>query len=45
MADAGITIGRAVPPMLEWSRVSLGTPEEMGVWAEAMRDFRRKSWV
>jgi histidinol-phosphate aminotransferase len=45
MADAGITIGRAFPPMLEWSRVSLGTPEEMGVWAEAMRDFRRKSWV
>jgi histidinol-phosphate aminotransferase len=45
MAEAGVTIGRPFPPMLEWSRVSCGTPEEMGVWAQAIRDFRKKGWV
>lgn len=40
MADAGVLVGRPFPPMLQWNRVSFGTPEEMGVWADAIRGLR-----
>lgn len=40
MRDQGIQVGRPFPPMLEWSRVSFGLPEEMGRWADALRGMR-----
>jgi len=45
MLEAGIRVGRAFPPMTEWNRLSFGLPEEMGQWAETLRDFRRRGWV
>ncbi len=45
MADAGIRVGRPFPPMLEFSRVSLGLPEEMERFSETLRDFRRRGWI
>jgi histidinol-phosphate aminotransferase len=45
MAEAGIAVGRAFPPMLEWNRVSIGTVAEMEAWAEAMRGLRKKGLV
>ena len=44
-AEVGIAVGRAFPPMLDHNRLSFGTPEEMGRWAGAMREFRGKGWV
>ena len=43
--DAGIAVGRAFPPMLRYNRLSLGTPEEMGRWAQTLRDLRRRGRV
>lgn len=45
MADAGLRVGRAFPPMLEWNRLSFGMPEDMERFAETLRDFRQKGWV
>jgi histidinol-phosphate aminotransferase len=45
MAEAGIRVGRQFPPMLEWSRLSFGLPEEQARWAETIMDFRRQGWV
>lgn len=45
MLERGIRVGRDFPPMLEWNRLSLGLPEEMEQWSEAIRDFRRHGWV
>lgn len=45
MAEAGILVGRPFPPMLTWNRVSFGTPEEMGLWAEAIRGLRMAGQV
>jgi histidinol-phosphate aminotransferase len=44
-AEAGIAVGRPFPPMLQYNRLSLGTPEEMGRWADTIRDFRRRGWI
>jgi histidinol-phosphate aminotransferase len=40
MRDKGIQVGRPFPPMTEWNRVSFGLPEEMGRWADALREMR-----
>jgi histidinol-phosphate aminotransferase len=45
MSDAGIRVGRPFPPMLDYNRLSLGTPEEMGRFVETLRDFRKRDWV
>jgi len=45
MRDEGIQVGRAFPPMLEYNRVSIGTPEQMDVWADTLRKFRSKGWA
>lgn len=45
MADAGIRVGRAFPPMLDHNRVSIGLPSEMEQWADTLRAFRSKGWV
>jgi histidinol-phosphate aminotransferase len=45
MLEAGIMVGRPFPPMLRYSRVSLGLPSEMEQWAETLRSFRSRGWV
>lgn len=45
MRDRGIRVGRPFPPMLGYNRVSIGLPEEMETFAEALRGFRKKGWV
>lgn len=40
MRDQGVLVGRPFPPMLEWSRVSFGLPEEMERWSDALRGMR-----
>ncbi len=45
MADAGFRVGRPFPPMLEFNRLSMGLTEDMGAFAETLRDFHRRGWV
>jgi histidinol-phosphate aminotransferase len=45
MGEAGIRVGRPFPPMLDFNRLSFGTPEQMEKHAETLRDFRRKGWI
>ncbi len=45
MLEAGVRVGRAFPPMLDWSRVSIGTAEEMALFVGRLREFRRNGWV
>jgi histidinol-phosphate aminotransferase len=45
MRDIDIRVGRPFPPMLEYNRLSLGLPQEMERFAEALRGFRQKGWV
>ncbi|HEX9580792.1 MAG TPA: aminotransferase class I/II-fold pyridoxal phosphate-dependent enzyme [Gemmatimonadales bacterium] len=45
MREKDLMVGRAFPPMLSYSRVSIGLPAEMETWAEALRSFRKEGWV
>jgi histidinol-phosphate aminotransferase len=45
MREAGLLVGRDFPPMLEYNRLSFGLPEEMEVWADAIKGFRAKGWI
>jgi histidinol-phosphate aminotransferase len=45
MMDAGFSVGRPFPPMLDWSRLSMGMPEDMARFSETLRDFRKKNWI
>ena len=45
MRERGIMVGRPFPPMLTYSRVSIGLPEEMQAFTDALRSFRREGWV
>ncbi|MBI2403196.1 MAG: aminotransferase class I/II-fold pyridoxal phosphate-dependent enzyme [Gemmatimonadetes bacterium] len=45
MRERGILVGRPFPPMLAFSRVSVGLPQEMRVFTEALRSFRQQGWV
>lgn len=45
MKEAGIIVGRPFPPLTEWSRITLGTPEEMTRFTATLKDFRKKGWV
>jgi histidinol-phosphate aminotransferase len=40
MRDRGIRVGRPFPPLVEYSRLSLGLPHEMHRWADALRELR-----
>lgn len=42
MLEAGIRVGRPFPPYRHRSRVSLGAPEAMERWAEALRSVLRE---
>lgn len=45
MEEAGVRVGRPFPPFRNHNRVSLGLPEEMHAWAEALGSFRSQGWV
>ncbi len=45
MRERGIVVGRPFPPMLTYSRVSIGLPEEMRTFTDALRSFRQQGWV
>ena len=45
MNEAGFNVGRPFPPMTDWSRLSMGMPEDMARFAETLRDFRRQGWI
>ncbi|ELX8380439.1 histidinol-phosphate transaminase [Providencia vermicola] len=45
MADAHVMVGREFPPALGWSRLTLGTPEEMEQFVIILKQFREKGWV
>lgn len=40
-----ILVGRPFPPLLTYNRVSLGTVEEMQVWADTLQSFRHRGWI
>lgn len=45
MKDANIMVGREFPPALGWSRLTLGTPEEMSYFVATLKEFRTKGWI
>ncbi len=45
MLEAGFRVGRPFPPMLDFSRLSIGLPEEMTRFADTLRGFRERGWV
>ncbi len=45
MRERGLHVGRPFPALPSYNRLSMGLPEEMELWAEALRDFRQKGWV
>jgi histidinol-phosphate aminotransferase len=45
MREQDVFVGRPFPPLLEYNRLSIGSPEEMQRFTEVLRDFRVKGWV
>ncbi len=45
MADNGVLVGRRMTAEDGWNRLSIGTPEEMMVFARTLRAFRDNGWV
>jgi histidinol-phosphate aminotransferase len=45
MRERDIFVGRPFPPMLEFNRLSIGSPDEMQRFADVLREFRGKGWV
>ncbi|MBI6529580.1 aminotransferase class I/II-fold pyridoxal phosphate-dependent enzyme [Proteus vulgaris] len=45
MKDANIMVGREFPPAFGWSRLTLGTPEEMSYFVTTLKVFRAKGWI
>lgn len=45
MRKHGIVVGREFPPIEGFSRLTLGTPDEMAVFIEVLKTFREKGWV
>ncbi len=45
MEEAGVLVGRPFPPLTRWCRVSIGLPEEMSRFCDALRRFRERGWV
>jgi histidinol-phosphate aminotransferase len=45
MAEGNIQVGRPFPPMLEYNRLSIGSPDEMEQFVEVLRGFRTKGWA
>lgn len=45
MREQGIVVGREFPPIDGFSRLTLGTPEEMAIFLRALKGFRQRGWV
>lgn len=45
MLEAGFRVGRPFPPMLNYSRVSIGLSQDMDRFVDTLRAFRRQSWL
>ncbi|MGM8908553.1 pyridoxal phosphate-dependent aminotransferase [Psychrobacter sp. 1U1] len=45
MREHGIVVGREFPPIEGFSRLTLGTPDEMAVFIEVLKSFREKGWI
>jgi histidinol-phosphate aminotransferase len=45
MREQGLIVGRDFPPMLEYSRVTFGMPEEMEYFVETLRTLRAQSFI
>lgn len=45
MKSRHILVGRPFPPLTEWNRLTLGTPEEMTVFVKVLQEFHEKGWV
>lgn len=45
MKEAHIMVGREFPPAYGWSRLTLGTPEEMRYFVTTLKVFRTKGWI
>lgn len=45
MAEAHVMVGREFPPAFGWSRLTLGTPEEMEQFVMVLKQFREKDWI
>jgi histidinol-phosphate aminotransferase len=43
MEKRGVLVGRPFPPYPDWCRVSLGTVDEMKIFATALREVTRHS--
>jgi histidinol-phosphate aminotransferase len=45
MQQNGIRVGRKMTDDDRWNRISLGTPDEMVIFTQALLAFRQKGWV
>jgi len=45
MKSTSVRVGRPFPPLLSYNRVSIGTAEEMKLFAAKLRQFRKKGWI
>jgi histidinol-phosphate aminotransferase len=45
MREHDVLVGRPFPPMLEYNRLSIGSPDEMQLFTEVLQDFRARGWV
>ncbi|MDR0806820.1 MAG: aminotransferase class I/II-fold pyridoxal phosphate-dependent enzyme [Enterobacteriaceae bacterium] len=45
MKEYFIFVGREFPPATGWSRLTLGTPEEMTTFVSVLNEFRMKGWI
>ncbi|WP_193016902.1 pyridoxal phosphate-dependent aminotransferase [Proteus sp. FME41] len=45
MKEANVMVGREFPPAFGWSRLTLGTPEEMHYFVTTLKAFRAKGWI
>jgi histidinol-phosphate aminotransferase len=45
MREQGIMVGRAFPPMNDWSRVSFGLPDQMAYFVETLKVLRANSFI
>ena len=45
MAAAHVFVGRAFPPIENFNRLTLGTPDEMRAFVSVLKSFRQKGWI
>ncbi len=45
MLEYGFRVGRQFPPMTDFSRVSIGMPQDMERFADTLQTFRTRGWI